>query len=148
MDRVAVWLVGSTLAEPTKLSPSVTATCAETNAAGAWKSVTVTVNASAAVAVNACSDGCATVGSPISFVSSKSTSARAGPARSGAIAAADNTNLSSTLRMSHLCPWRCIGGRQFGKLLQGRLRLVHSREILARLQRAAKAVSRRVGLAG
>src|SRR5258708_39668127 len=148
MDRVAAWLVGSTLAEPTKLSPSVTATCKETNGAGTWMSVRVTVNASAAVAVNACSDGCATVGKPISFVSSNSTSARADPARSVAMPATDNSNLSSTLRMSHLRPWRCISGRQFDKFLQSRFCLVHSREILARLQRAAKAVSRRVGLAG
>ena len=68
MDRVALWVLGSTVADPTSALPSVTATCSEVKAAGVCKSVRVSVSACAVDSVKEYSTGGATLGMPMMLV--------------------------------------------------------------------------------
>src|ERR1700691_2649779 len=65
MDKVALWVVPSMVAEPTSAFPRVTATCSEVKAAGVCKSVRVTVNGCARAGVKEYSAGGATLGRPM-----------------------------------------------------------------------------------
>src|ERR1700678_1833523 len=67
------------LAEPTSVSPSVTAICRDWKGAGSWSSIRVTVRAWAVVAVNENSEAAATPGAATMSASSSSAPACANP---------------------------------------------------------------------
>src|ERR1700691_883594 len=145
MDKVALWVVPSMVAEPTSAFPRVTATCSEVKAAGVCKSVRVRVNACALAGVKEYSAGGATLGRPMMLASSSSTAARAGEAPSKTSA----TRLSKRAAVLRMLGLRRPGSRSSGrgKFIERGFGFVHAGEVLPGLQRARQTQSSRLALA-